>query len=114
MKFIVGILALVAIVAVCPFAFGQESEVAQFLAALIKIDTSNPPGNETKAAEYLKAVLEKEGIPSQIYEPSPGRGNIVARLKGNGKKRPLLLLAHLDVVGVQRSKWTMDPCPAAT
>ena len=112
MKFIVRILALLAIVAVCPLAFGQESEVAQFLAALIKIDTSNPPGNETKAAEYLKVVLEKEGIPSQIYESAPGRGNIVARLKGNGKKRPLLLLAHLDVVGVERSKWTVDPFAA--
>jgi acetylornithine deacetylase/succinyl-diaminopimelate desuccinylase-like protein len=97
---------------VVPLAYSQEGEAAHFLAELIKIDTSNPPGNETKAAEYLKSVLEKEGIPAQIYESAPGRGNIVARLKGNGKKRPLLLLAHLDVVGVERSKWTVDPFAA--
>src|SRR5215471_4197344 len=97
---------------VVPLAYSQEGEAAHFLAELIKIDTSNPPGNETKAAEYLKSVLEKEGIPAQIYESAPGRGNILARLKGNGKKRPLLLLAHLDVVGVERSKWTVDPFAA--
>ncbi len=104
--------ALLAVMTASPLAFSQESEAAQFLAALIKIDTSNPPGNETRAAEYLKGILEKEGIQAQIYESAPGRGNIVARLKGNGKKRPLLLLAHLDVVGVERSKWTVDPFAA--
>src|SRR5260370_20100840 len=105
-------LTLLAIMTASPLAFSQESEAAQFLAELIKIDTSNPPGNETRADEYLKGIFEKEGIPAQIYESAPGRGNIVARLKGNGKKRPLLLLAHLDVVGVERTKWTVDPFAA--
>jgi acetylornithine deacetylase/succinyl-diaminopimelate desuccinylase-like protein len=93
------------------FAAAQK-EAVKFLGELVKIDTSNPPGNETRAAEYIKSVLEAEGIPAQIYESAPGRGNIVARLKGTGKKRPLLLMGHLDVVGVERDKWTVDPFAA--
>lgn len=107
------------------FAFAQQSskvpsgltaashdEAVHFLTELVKIDTSNPPGNEIKAAAYIKSVLDKESIPSQIFESEPGRGNIVARLKGNGSKRPLLLMSHLDVVGVERDKWTVDPFAA--
>jgi acetylornithine deacetylase/succinyl-diaminopimelate desuccinylase-like protein len=86
----------------------SRAEAAQFLTDLVKVDTSNPPGNEVKAASYIKAVLDKEGIASEIFESAPGRGNIVARLKGNGSKRPLLLMGHLDVVGVERDKWTVD------
>jgi acetylornithine deacetylase/succinyl-diaminopimelate desuccinylase-like protein len=89
-----------------------QTEAVKFLSDLIKIDTSNPPGNETRAAEYIKGVLAAEGIPAQIYESAPGRGNLVARLKGNGKKKPLLLMGHLDVVGVERDKWTVDPFAA--
>lgn len=90
----------------------QETEIFDHYASLIRMDTSSPPGNETKAAEYLKGVLEKEGIPATVYELEPGRGNVVARLKGNGSKKPLLLMGHLDVVGVQREKWTVDPFSA--
>ena len=86
-----------------------DSEAGDFLLQLIKINTSNPPGNETQAAQYIKSVLDKYGIPSEIFESAAGRGNIVARLKGSGKARPLLLMAHLDVVGVEREKWTVDP-----
>src|SRR6476469_1448645 len=82
-----------------------QPEILEHYSNLIKIDTSSPPGNETKAAQYVKAVLEREGIPAQIYELEPGRGNVIARLKGNGSKRPMLLMGHLDVVGVQREKW---------
>jgi acetylornithine deacetylase/succinyl-diaminopimelate desuccinylase-like protein len=89
-----------------------QSEAVRFLGELVKIDTSNPPGNETRAAEYIKSVLAAEGIPAQIFESAPGRGNVVARLKGNGKKKPLLLMGHLDVVGVERDKWTVDPFAA--
>ncbi|HEV7553140.1 MAG TPA: M20/M25/M40 family metallo-hydrolase, partial [Candidatus Angelobacter sp.] len=89
-----------------------QTEAVKFLSDLVKIDTSNPPGNETRAAEYIKSVLAAEGITAQIFESAPGRGNIVARLKGNGKKKPLLLMGHLDVVGVERDKWTMDPFAA--
>jgi acetylornithine deacetylase/succinyl-diaminopimelate desuccinylase-like protein len=90
----------------------SRAEAIQFLTDLVKIDTSNPPGNEVKAANYIKTVLDKEGIASEIFESAPGRGNIVARLKGNGRKRPLLFMGHLDVVGVERDKWTVDPFTA--
>src|SRR5258706_11479335 len=86
-----------------------RDEAAKFLGALVKLDTSNPPGNEARAAEYIKSVLAAEGISAQIYESAPGRGNVVRRLKGNGKKKPLLLMGHIDVVGVERDKWTVDP-----
>jgi len=93
--------------------FGKaDAEALNFLTELVKINTSNPPGNESRAAEYIKGVLAAEGIQSQIYESAPGRGNLVARLKGNGKKKPLLLMGHLDVVGVERDKWTVDPFAA--
>ena len=90
----------------------QRPEILTHYSDLIHIDTSSPPGNETKAAEYLKQVFEREGIPAQIYEMEPGRGNVVARIKGNGSKKPLLLMGHLDVVGVQKEKWTVDPFAA--
>src|SRR5258706_900974 len=79
------------------------------LQRFVQIDTSNPPGNETKGAAFLKAILNQEGIPSEIVERVPGRGNLIARLKGSGKKRPILLMGHIDVVGVEREKWTVDP-----
>ena len=118
-RFFLRTVFLVIVPAVSVFAQQQSpdftkahDEAAKFLADLVKIDTSNPPGNETRAAEYIKGVLAAEGIPAQIYESAPGRGNLVARLKGNGKKKPLLLLGHIDVVGVERDKWTVDPFAA--
>jgi acetylornithine deacetylase/succinyl-diaminopimelate desuccinylase-like protein len=89
-----------------------HDEALEFLASLVRIDTSNPPGNETRAADYIKSILDREGIPSEIFKSAPGRGNLVARLKGNGSKKPLLLMGHLDVVGVVRDKWTVDPFAA--
>src|SRR5262245_62586353 len=85
------------------------AEALKNLQELLKIDTSNPPGNETKVAQYLKAILDKEGIPAEIVASDPNRGNLIARIKGSGKKRPLLLAGHSDVVGVEREKWTVDP-----
>jgi acetylornithine deacetylase/succinyl-diaminopimelate desuccinylase-like protein len=90
------------------FAAARD-EVVKILSGFVRIDTSNPPGNETKGAEYLKSILDRNGIASEIFEMEPGRGNIVARLKGSGKKRPILLMGHIDVVGVEREKWTVDP-----
>jgi len=91
-----------------------RQRAVEFLTGLVKIDTSNPPGHETLAAQYIKSILDREGIPSEIFESAPGRGNLVARLKGNGSKKPLLLLGHLDVVGVERDRWTVDPFAAIT
>ncbi|HIG61268.1 MAG TPA: M20/M25/M40 family metallo-hydrolase [Gammaproteobacteria bacterium] len=76
---------------------------------LLKIDTSNPPGNETQAALYLRNVLTQNGIESELLGPNPDRLNLVARIKGNGSARPVLLLGHTDVVGVQRERWRHDP-----
>jgi acetylornithine deacetylase/succinyl-diaminopimelate desuccinylase-like protein len=86
-----------------------EAETIQHFQALLRIDTSSPPGNETKAVDYLKQVFEKEGIPYQVFAKDPSRANIVARLKGNGKKRPILILGHTDVVTVDPAKWTHPP-----
>jgi len=86
----------------------EKTEILKHYRALVQINTS-PPGNETKAVEYLKQVLDAEGIPSRTFALDPGRANLVARLKGNGSKRPLLILAHTDVVGVQMEKWPVDP-----
>lgn len=88
------------------------AETSTFLHDLIRIDTQDPPGNETKVANYIAAVFQREGIPYEILEPVPGRASIVARLKGTGARRPLLLLAHEDVVPVDRSHWTVDPFAA--
>jgi acetylornithine deacetylase/succinyl-diaminopimelate desuccinylase-like protein len=87
----------------------NREEAIRNLQSLIRIDTSNPPGNETKAVEFIKAILDKEGIASEVFATDKNRANLVARIKGNGKARPLLLMGHTDVVGVEREKWTVDP-----
>jgi acetylornithine deacetylase/succinyl-diaminopimelate desuccinylase-like protein len=86
-----------------------EAETLDHFVALLRMDTSSPPGKETVAAEYLRRVLEREGIPVKVLAKDPERANVIARLKGTGKKRPLLILGHTDVVGVQRDKWKVDP-----
>lgn len=86
----------------------REETFAHFIHVL-RIDTSNPPGNETRVAEYVKSVLEKEHIPVQLFARDPNRANLVARLKGNGSARPILILGHSDTVPVQREKWKVDP-----
>lgn len=89
-----------------------ESDAIGWLQALIRINTTNPPGNELVAAKYLAGILDKEGIHSEIFESAPGRGFIVARLSSSAVPDPskaLLLMGHLDVVGVDKSKWTVDP-----
>jgi acetylornithine deacetylase/succinyl-diaminopimelate desuccinylase-like protein len=87
----------------------QEPEILRHYRSLVQIDSSSPPGNETAVVEYLKKAFEAEGIPVKTFALEPSRANLVARIKGNGSKRPLLLMAHTDVVGVQREKWPVDP-----
>jgi acetylornithine deacetylase/succinyl-diaminopimelate desuccinylase-like protein len=90
----------------------SAQETVAFLKDLIRIDTQDPPGNESKVALYIGAIFKREGIPYEILEPVQGRASIVARLKGNGAKRPVLILAHEDVVPVDRAHWTVDPFAA--
>jgi len=84
-----------------------SSEILSRYRDLVQLDTT--AGHEVRAVEYMKNVLAGEGIPTRTFALDPNRPNLVARLKGNGSKRPLLILAHTDVVGVQREKWPVDP-----
>ncbi|MGB0034115.1 MAG: M20/M25/M40 family metallo-hydrolase [Candidatus Acidiferrales bacterium] len=89
-----------------------ESEAVLWLQGFIRINTSNPPGNEIAAAKYLSDILQREGITPEIFETAPGRGFLVARLSSSAvpdPSRALLLMGHLDVVGVDKTKWTVDP-----
>jgi len=83
---------------------------AMLLSELIRVNTSNPPGNEGSVAELLAPRFKALGFETEIIPtPEPGKAHLIARLRGNGSKRPILLAAHSDVVGVEREKWTVDP-----
>lgn len=86
-----------------------RDEVVGHLSALIRLDTTNPPGNETIAAEYLARALHSEGVQPTLLEHAPGRGNLVARLPGDGSASPLLLYGHTDVVAAEPERWTHGP-----
>jgi acetylornithine deacetylase/succinyl-diaminopimelate desuccinylase-like protein len=84
-------------------------EATHYLQEYLRIDTVNPPGNEVEGARFFKKIFDAESIPCQVFEPSPGRGSLLATLKGTSKKRPILLLNHIDVVPVEKERWTVDP-----
>ena len=84
-------------------------EATHYLQEYLRIDTVNPPGNEVEGARFFKNIFDAESIPCQVFEPSPGRGSLLATLKGTSKKRPILLLNHIDVVPVEKERWTVDP-----
>jgi acetylornithine deacetylase/succinyl-diaminopimelate desuccinylase-like protein len=86
-----------------------QSEAVQLLQELIRIDTTNPPGNELATARHLKKVLDAEGIETRILDVAPGRANLYARIKGDGSKRPLILLSHTDVVMADAVRWSIPP-----
>ncbi|HXM95496.1 MAG TPA: M20/M25/M40 family metallo-hydrolase [Candidatus Dormibacteraeota bacterium] len=99
-----------------PSHVGDTTALAQeaqgWLADLIRINTTNPPGNEQAAAKYIAGILEKEGLTPELLDVAPGRSALVARLRSTAMADPskaLLLVAHMDVVGVDRAKWTVDP-----
>ena len=84
--------------------------VEQLLSEIIRVDTSNPPGNEGQLDRLLESKFKPLGFEIDLIEtPQAGKGHFVARLKGDGTKRPILLAAHSDVVGVEREKWSLDP-----
>jgi len=92
-------------------AVGREA--AALLSQYIAINTTNPPGNELQTANWLKAVLAREGIEAQVFEPRPGKANLYARLKGDGSARPVILLNHMDVVLATPEYWKVDPFSGA-
>lgn len=86
-----------------------EEEAVSRLREIIRFDTTNPPGNELPLALYLQDALVAEGIETTLLEPTQNRAQLIARIRGTGAQRPLMLLAHMDVVGVERAHWTHDP-----
>lgn len=86
-----------------------RDEVTGLLQDLIRIDTTNPPGNEIVAADYIATRLREVGIEPQVFESEPKRGNVVGRWQGTGAAQPILLMGHIDVVPVERQHWTHDP-----
>ena len=89
-----------------------DEETLRHFQAIIKIDSTDPPGKEQGVVEYLKQVLEKDGIPVQIFAKEAHRPNLVARIKGTGRQRPLLIMGHTDTVNVDPKKWTHPPFSA--
>ena len=90
----------------------MKDRARQYLVDLIRLDSTNPRGNETRVANYLKKVADAEGIPCELLGPDPARLNFVARLNGSGGGRALLLMAHSDVVPADRSQWSVPPFAA--
>lgn len=106
----ISLLAVAGTVLFATLAFSEDNPTAALLAELIRIDTSNPPGGEGRIAEFLAAKFSHLGFEITIVPtPEPGKAHFIARLKGDGTKKPILLAAHADVVGVEREKWTVDP-----
>ena len=86
-----------------------EKQATDFLSAYIQINTTNPPGNETGAAQFLAGRFRQAGIDAEVFESEPGRGSVLARLKGTGGGRPVILLNHLDVVPAHPDGWDVPP-----
>jgi acetylornithine deacetylase/succinyl-diaminopimelate desuccinylase-like protein len=110
-SFVVTVLLLFAVT--CPAAdidwSRARAEAVQLLQELIRIDTTNPPGNERAAASHIQKLLEADGIETKVLDVSPGRANLYARIKGDGSRRPLILLSHTDVVMAEPERWSVPP-----
>lgn len=110
---------LMCVIAVLASAAGQavqepdwkaiEAEALKTLQGYIRIDTSVPPGDVTKAADFVQGILEREGIPVTRFQSAPGRAIVLARLKGSGRAKAILLLHHMDVVPADASRWKRNP-----
>lgn len=87
-------------------------ETLEHLQRMIRVNTVNPPGNELGVARYLDSTLKASDIETHLFEPAPGRAAFVARLRGDGSRRPVIIMGHMDVVGVERDKWSVDPFAA--
>jgi acetylornithine deacetylase/succinyl-diaminopimelate desuccinylase-like protein len=87
----------------------QYDNAVKILSQYIKIDTTNPPGNETQGARYLADILKAKGIEAELFETAPGRSIVYGRLRGSNKKKALVLLSHIDVVPAQAGDWKYPP-----
>jgi acetylornithine deacetylase/succinyl-diaminopimelate desuccinylase-like protein len=87
----------------------SDAETLRHFQALVRLDTSSPPGNEARVVEYLKQVFDRDGIAYLVFVKDPARPNLVARITGNGRRRPILVMGHTDVVTVDSKKWTVAP-----
>ncbi len=115
MKKTLLITALWALIFLSHTTFAEQNSplgTLELLQNIIRIDTSNPPGNEIELARYIQNYLQKFAIDSEIIESSKGRASLIARLKGNGKKEAMILLGHLDVVPADPQEWTYPPFAA--
>src|SRR6187401_2147651 len=117
MKFLAGCVVALAVIHssqnVRPDWTTADAELISHFQQLVRFDTTDPPGGERPAVDYLKRVLTEAGIEFQEFALEPNRPNLVARLKGNGNKRPLLLMGHTDTVNVDPAKWSHPPFSAA-
>jgi acetylornithine deacetylase/succinyl-diaminopimelate desuccinylase-like protein len=86
-----------------------RDEAVEILRNYIRINTTNPPGNELEAALFLEGIVRKEGVETTLYESAPGRANLLAVCPGTNKAKPLILLHHMDVVPAEADKWDLDP-----
>lgn len=101
---------LAAVILVSPYVMAQSNSTAELLGEVIRVDTSNPPGNEDALSSLLQEKFKPLGFQIDIIQtPQEGKSHFIARLKGDGSKPPLLLAAHADVVGVEPEKWTQKP-----
>jgi acetylornithine deacetylase/succinyl-diaminopimelate desuccinylase-like protein len=87
----------------------HRAGVVELLQALLRLDTVNPPGNETRAAELLRDYLEQHGVECELLAREPGRANLVARIRGRRGGKRLLLLSHTDTVLADPAEWAVDP-----
>ncbi len=99
--------------AAAPDGMPSVDEAAALLSRYIQIDTTNPPGNEIRAAQFLKEIFDREGIEARILESAPGRANIYARLRGDGSRKAVVLLHHMDVVPADAKQWKEPPFSGA-
>jgi len=87
----------------------MKHEAVELLSRYLKLDTTNPPGNEDRGVAFFAEILEKEGVAYKTYQPSPGRGSISAVITGTGEKGAVILLNHIDVVPARADEWSVDP-----
>lgn len=99
--------------AAAPDGMPSGDEAVSLLSRYIQIDTTNPPGNEMRAAQFLKEIFDREGIEARIIESAPGRASVYARLRGDGSRKALVLLNHMDVVPADAKQWKGPPFSGA-